>query len=33
MSSKQNYDQMNQESDGVFESPSQGQELRDTQQV
>ena len=33
MSSKQNYDQMNQESGGVFESPSQGQELRDTQQV
>ena len=33
MSPKQNYDQMNQESGGVFEAPSQGQELRDTQQV
>ena len=27
------YDQINQESGGVFESPSQGQELRDRQQV
>ena len=33
MSPKQVYDQINQESGGVFESPSQGQELRDTQQV
>ena len=30
---KQVYDQINQESGGVFESPPQGQELRDTQQV
>ena len=33
MPPKQVYDQINQESGGVFESPSQGQELRDTQQV
>ena len=33
MPPKQLYDQINQESGGVFESPSQGQELRDTQQI
>ena len=33
MPPKQVYDQINQESGGVFESPSQGQELIDTQQV
>ena len=33
MAPKQVYDQIYQESGGVCESPSQGQELRDTQQV
>ena len=33
MPPKQVYDQINQESGGVFESPSQYQELRGTQQV
>ena len=33
MPPKQKHDQMNQESSGIFESPSQGQELRDTQKV
>ena len=33
MPPKQVHDQINQESGGVCESPSQGQELRDTQQV
>ena len=33
MPPKQKHDQMNQESSGICESPSQGQELRDTQKV